>query len=858
MNRFLLLAVLLIGLQLRAQVIPNYKLTIAEADLDSMYAHGDEEIYFPAIFHVDNYNYNVEVRFKGSTSLLYPKKSWAIKFENNINIFNARRINLHTDYKDNSAMRNFLILNLFNHLGIDAPKVKHVTFEVNGEPYGLYTQVEQIDEDFLARNGKDLVAIYKARNHGGLMAPTVRDDYYRLIWEIEAGDDQHLNELRAYLNKCLYWTNNEFDANIESTVDINNFITFFAVHFVFVDVDNFTKNIFFGKNKITQKYEFIPWDNEGSFGNSALGIYDSVAVSYNLKDGNTPEYQVVLSRLLENPIYVSLFKTKVNEVLTTGYAYLDTLINSTHLRIKDNVFADTKKYGSNADFENSLAELKSFMAGRKLFLENNEIPTHYPLSNFYCSNPYPNPTNPNMVFRVNSPVPQRVRMFFADSVNFNRFGQNFKFSRIELYDDGEHNDMSANDLVYGNELNAFDFVSPLVPFTFTGAEQTYPQNGIFYIDYYGSKSFAINKGNASPNMAEKVQIGGVYEYNHRNFVQIINTSSSETVDLSYHHLRSDKSFNDFMFRDNVVLAPNEVIYIAANKDLGNHFFPNERSFFDLYYDISINDSLKLYSSVLTPIISTKVNELRILTPQRKNLVFNEINYKSSVEKPSGDWVEIYNPSDTIVDMTNWKFKDSKNSYNFPVGFKLHPNGYVVVAEDIVRFKTVHPSVLNVIGSSDIGLSSSGESLLLVDNIDQMIDSVYYKIYEPWPITAYGTGQTLELKSSILDNNIGENWFANTNYTGSPGAINNFINTVNNLQLIDIMVYPNPASDDLYIKSGSVELNVELTTIQGMTIQSTFVSSYSVKRLDISMLAQGIYLVKATGSGVSKTIKLIVK
>jgi hypothetical protein len=26
--------------------------------------------------------YNVEARFKGSTSLNYPKKSWAIKFEN--------------------------------------------------------------------------------------------------------------------------------------------------------------------------------------------------------------------------------------------------------------------------------------------------------------------------------------------------------------------------------------------------------------------------------------------------------------------------------------------------------------------------------------------------------------------------------------------------------------------------------------------------------------------------------------------------------------------------------------------------------------------------------------------------------
>lgn len=840
--------------------LPHYKLTILPAYLDSMYAHPKDEIYYPATFEAGNIIYKVQARFKGSTSLSFNKKSWAIKFDNNRNYFGKTRINLHSDFKDHSAMRNFLILRLFDHLGYIAPRIQHVTYEVNGQPYGVYTQVEQIDAELLARNGRTPLSLYKATNHGALLAPAVRDEYYRLIWEIEEGGDPAFDELRVLFNKCLYWTKEDFEANIGNVVDVDNFLQFFAIHFVFADMDNFTKNIFLNKNSTSGKFEYIPWDNEGSFGNSALGVFDPALTEYNLKDAFTPEYQVALQRLLESPAHRALFNGKIQRILDEGYTFLDTLIDNTYLKIKQDVYADTRKEATNTDFDNAIPRLKSFMANRKIFLQNNALPERHPLTGLYVSNPFPTPGNPEITFRITSPVSQPVNMFFADSVNFNRFGQPFKFSRLQLYDDGQHNDLVANDLVYGNTINTNTFVSKLVPFTFTGAEQNFPPNGIFYIDYYGSKSYAINKGNNDPDVAARVKIGLVYKFGNKCFIQIINTSATQHADISYYHVRSVNAYDDFMFRDNVVLAPNETIYIAPNKELGLNFFPNNRSFYSLYYNVGTNDWLNMLSSVLTPVVSTQVGSVSILTAAKPTVVFNEINFKSSSAKPSGDWVEIYNPGSTAVDLTGWTYKDGNNNnkYNFPQGFVLEPDAYVVVAEDLAAFKTAHPQVDNVLGNAAFGLSGEGEPLRLFDHIGQLIDSAYYKVSAPWPTTASGTGHTLELRDHYSDNTLGENWYSDVLKTGSPGRKNYISTGLGTGQEVAISVYPNPASEYLFVRSNGSDVTVEILTLQGMMVQSAQVYANSVTRLDISALPKGIYLVKATGDGIRQATKLIVR
>ena len=70
------------------------------------------------------------------------------------------------------------------------------------------------------------------------------------------------------------------------------------------------------------------------------------------------------------------------------------------------------------------------------------------------------------------------------------------------------------------------------------------------------------------------------------------------------------------------------------------------------------------------------------------------------------------------------------------------------------------------------LSNSGETVALRDASATTIDTVTYGEADPWPVSADGTGPSLELIDATLANNDSLNWAAATNTTGrTPGAAN---------------------------------------------------------------------------------------
>ena len=151
------------------------------------------------------------------------------------------------------------------------------------------------------------------------------------------------------------------------------------------------------------------------------------------------------------------------------------------------------------------------------------------------------------------------------------------------------------------------------------------------------------------------------------------------------------------------------------------------------------------------------------------VVITEINYKSAPDVDSEDWVELYNRTDTAVDLTGWRFTDGAgHAYAFAPDTVLWPDSYLVLCRDKIKFKAVHPRVKNLVGNLAFGLSPEGESLRLVDAQNRIVDQVDYTSVAPWPQTAGGTGYTIELMDISHDNNRGENWHA-VNLMGTPGT-----------------------------------------------------------------------------------------
>jgi len=193
------------------------------------------------------------------------------------------------------------------------------------------------------------------------------------------------------------------------------------------------------------------------------------------------------------------------------------------------------------------------------------------------------------------------------------------------------------------------------------------------------------------------------------------------------------------------------------------------------------------------------------TAKSHSIVINEINYNSSSEFNSKDWIELVNASDNPINIGNWQFKDSVDThiFEFPYNTILQPAAFIVLCQDTSVFKFKFPQTNNCIGNFNFGLNNGGEFIRLYDELNFLIDSVYFSDVEPWPTDADGGGHTLELKDYFLDNSLPENWILSESF-GTPGTRNDLINidkSENNDLFEDYFLsqnYPNPFNSQTLI------------------------------------------------------------
>ncbi len=154
------------------------------------------------------------------------------------------------------------------------------------------------------------------------------------------------------------------------------------------------------------------------------------------------------------------------------------------------------------------------------------------------------------------------------------------------------------------------------------------------------------------------------------------------------------------------------------------------------------------------------------------IMINEINYNSSDDFDSKDWIEVYNNSLDTIDISLWiiKDKDDDHIYTIPNNTTINPKGYLVFLSDISTFSARFPDVENYLGDLGFSLSGGGDAVRIYDNFEYLVDIVEYEDSAPWPLNADGNGATLELIHPLRDNSKSNSW-NNSIGNGTPGIIN---------------------------------------------------------------------------------------
>ncbi|HPR16841.1 MAG TPA: CotH kinase family protein [Candidatus Cloacimonadota bacterium] len=254
------------------------------------------------------------------------------------------------------------------------------------------------------------------------------------------------------------------------------------------------------------------------------------------------------------------------------------------------------------------------------------------------------------------------------------------------------------------------------------------------------------------------------------------------------------------------------------------------------------------------------------------LVINEINYNSAEGFDSGDWIELYNPGDSLVSLSPIHFKDDDEAHDFSPSetVSIEPKGYFVFCRDIPAFSALYPSVQNYTGEFDFGLSSNGDLVRIYRN-DVLLDSLYFGVSSPWPTEPNGNGSTLALKNPFLDNSLAANWAASAEH-GTPGAKNEDVYQSLNPPLSDKLVlsqnYPNPFTENTVIEysiptAGRVKLNIY--NLKGQLVEKlvnevkdegTYSEIWTGKSRYDRQVSSGIYFCRITHDGKSKTRKML--
>ncbi|HNE69697.1 MAG TPA: lamin tail domain-containing protein [Anaerolineales bacterium] len=144
----------------------------------------------------------------------------------------------------------------------------------------------------------------------------------------------------------------------------------------------------------------------------------------------------------------------------------------------------------------------------------------------------------------------------------------------------------------------------------------------------------------------------------------------------------------------------------------------------------------------------------VVTPAAGMLVIiSEVAWAGTVAEGDDEWIELYNPGTSDININGWKLKD--NSSIISLTGSIPAGGYYLIEDTSVAVSDVtHDLIFNM------SLSNSGESLELYDGSNILIDTAN-KDGGSWPAGDVDTKGTMERIVSKTDSD--DAWVTNTGF-----------------------------------------------------------------------------------------------
>ena len=379
--------------------VPTLNITIADGDraLLENDPYGASDVMGSFTDENGDVFENVEVNFRGAYALRNlinsgQRRNWKVKF-NKTDMYKNRR---EWNFNYEPHLRQKLAYDLMRFAGVRSAKPQHVLLSINGEPQGLYLQYEDLDntewlkENFsdddgdLYKAGYDLPDDIPGRRFSELTFLGEDNDIYfgsynkkKTKDNVAKTDNTSIKEFTRELGSI---PDEDIPGFFENNVVVDRLISYLVVASFISHWDSYPyrpKNYWFYQNPDDDRWSMLPWDLDGAFAESALGIpnwgieadlffqYDQYD-AYTHRDDEGRERPFV-RRLMRHDEYRQAYLARYRELMTTLFSaeYLEPRVNDLQ-----NLVRPVASPEDQVKLDNNLNDLTRFIRDRRQNVTN--------------------------------------------------------------------------------------------------------------------------------------------------------------------------------------------------------------------------------------------------------------------------------------------------------------------------------------------------------------------------------------------------------------------------------------------------------------------------------------------------------
>jgi spore coat protein CotH len=333
----------------------TFEIEIAAEDWTAMQAEYaaavDPAPYHPIVFkHMDDVVTNAMIRLRANP--LHWASQAKMQFQISFNEIDPerryaglRKLVLDSAHYNRSHLRDRLAASIFQDLGLPFSCVNHARLFVNGQYYGLYSNIEKVDHEFLERAFDD---------HDGLL--------YKKGQELTTHEDEQPDTSR----KDLFWQSTTPDA-LATLGDVDQMVGMWAVESIVPDGDGYWAggwNMYLYDHP-SRGFLYIPYDFDLAFDSVVSSADPAIWHKENERYNGRPHVEAILA----DPVWLGRFAMHVADARAAyDPAVLQARIDRWAAQIADAVAVDPNAPFTWDQHVAAVARLRGYVGDRAAFL----------------------------------------------------------------------------------------------------------------------------------------------------------------------------------------------------------------------------------------------------------------------------------------------------------------------------------------------------------------------------------------------------------------------------------------------------------------------------------------------------------